>query len=166
MMKYILQKKEDKVYSYLLDESGHALEIHTDAPADGPKLGDIYIGLVQKVAKNINAAFVEIIPGMNGYLPFDELVEPVYTLKGPSPDIQAGDQLVVQISRDAFGDKDVSLTTKLTLRSRNLILTSGGVGLGVSRKIPEASNIPGCRTGSVPAASWCAPMQPLRGARS
>ena len=137
MMKYILQKKEDRVYSYLLDEDGHALEIHADAPADGPKLGDIYIGLVQKVAKNINAAFVEIIPGMSGYLPFDELIEPVYTLKGPSPDIQAGDQLVVQISRDAFGDKDVSLTTKLTLKSRNLILTSGGVGLGVSRKIPE-----------------------------
>ena len=59
MMKYILQKKEDKVYSYLLDEAGHAVEIHADSPADGPKLGDIYIGLVQNVARNINAAFVE-----------------------------------------------------------------------------------------------------------
>ena len=101
MMKYILQKKEDKVYSFLLDEAGHAVEIHADRPADGPKLGDIYIGLVQTVARNINAAFVEILPGMNGYLPFDEIVEPIYTLKGPGPDIQAGDQLVVQISRDA-----------------------------------------------------------------
>ena len=86
-MKYIVQKKEDRVFSYLLDDSGHAVEIHIDHPADGPKLGDIYIGLVQTVARNINAAFVEILPGMNGYLPFDEIVEPVYTLKGPSPDI-------------------------------------------------------------------------------
>ena len=137
MMKYILQKKEDKVYSYLLDEAGHAVEIHADSPADGPKLGDIYIGLVQNVARNINAAFVEILPGMNGYLPFDEIVEPIYTLKGPSREIQAGDQLVVQISRDAFGDKDVSLTTKIALRGRYAVLTHGGMGLGVSRKIPE-----------------------------
>ena len=137
MMKYILQKKEEKVYSFLLDEAGHAVEIHADKPADGPKLGDIYIGLVQTVARNINAAFVEILPGMNGYLPFDEIVEPIYTLKGPGQDIQAGDQLVVQISRDAFGDKDVSLTTKITLRGRYTVLTHGGVGLGVSRRIPE-----------------------------
>ena len=136
-MKYILQKKEEKVYSFLLDESGHAVEIHADSPADGPKLGDIYIGLVQNVARNINAAFVEILPGMNGYLPFDEIVEPIYTLKGPSREIQAGDQLVVQITRDAFGDKDVSLTTKIALRGRYAVLTHGGMGLGVSRKIPE-----------------------------
>ena len=136
-MKYIVQKKEDRVFSYLLDDSGHAVEIHIDHPADGPKLGDIYIGLVQTVARNINAAFVEILPGMNGYLPFDEIVEPIYTLKGPSPDIQAGDQLVVQISRDAFGDKDVSLTTRIALRGRYTVLTHGGMGLGVSRRIPE-----------------------------
>jgi len=137
MMKYILQKKEEKVYSFLLDESGHAVEIHADSPADGPKLGDIYIGLVQNVARNISAAFVEILPGINGYLPFDEIVEPIYTLKGPSREIQAGDQLVVQITRDAFGDKDVSLTTKIALRGRYAVLTHGGMGLGVSRKIPE-----------------------------
>ncbi len=136
-MKYLVQKKEDKVLSYLLDDSGHAVEIHIDDPAQGPKIGDIYIGLVQKVAKNINAAFVEILPGINGYLPFDEIVEPIYTSKGPSPDIQAGDQVVVQIIREAFGHKDMSLSTKLTLRGRYVVLTSGGVGLGVSRKIPE-----------------------------
>lgn len=141
MMKYILQKKEEKVYSYLLDEGGHAVEIHADNPADGPMLGDVYIGLVQNVARNINAAFVEILPGMNGYLPFDEIVEPIYTVKGPKEEIQAGDQLVVQISREAFGDKDVSLTTKITLRGRYAVLTSGGAGLGISRKIPEEDRI-------------------------
>lgn len=140
-MKYIVQKKEEKIYSFLLDEAGHAVEIHADSPADGPKLGDIYIGRVQKVAENIHAAFVEILPGMNGYLPFDEIAEPIYTLKGPKDQIQPGDQLVVQISRDAFGQKDVSLTTKITLRGRYVVLTSGGVGLGVSRRIPEEKRV-------------------------
>ena len=136
-MKYIVEKKEDTVLSFLLDDAGHAVEIHVDRPADGPKLGDIYIGLVQTVASNINAAFVEILPGMNGYLPFDEIVCPIYTAKGPSPEIQAGDQLVVQITREAFGSKDVSLSTKITLQGKHTVLILGGVGLGVSKKIPE-----------------------------
>ena len=136
-MKYVIEKRENRICSFLLDEAGHAVEIHADDPADGPKIGDIYIGLVQKVAKNLNAAFVEIVPGLNGYLPFDEIIAPIYTSKGPSPEIQAGDQLVVQITRDAFGSKDISLSTKITLHGRHVVLILGGVGLGVSQKIPE-----------------------------
>lgn len=137
MMKYVIEKKERRVYSYLLDEMEHAVEIHVDDPAQGPKIGDIYIALVQKVAKNLNAAFVEIVPGINGYLPFDEIVCPIYTSKGPSPDIQAGDQLVVQITRDAFGQKDLSVSTKITLQGKHAVLILGGMGLGVSKKIPQ-----------------------------
>ena len=136
-MRYVVEKKENRVLSFLLDDAGHAVEIHADDPAQGPKIGDIYIGLVQKVVKSINAAFVEIIPGINGYLPFDEIVCPIYTSKGPSPDIQAGDQLVVQITREAFGGKDLSLSTKITLHGKYVVLVLGGMGLGVSRKIPQ-----------------------------
>ena len=135
-MKYVVEKKNDKVISFLLDDAGHAVEIHADDPAQGPKIGDIYIGLVQKVAKHINAAFVELVPGINGYLPFDEIVCPIYVSKGPSPDIQAGDQLVVQITREAFGQKDLSLSTRITLRGKHTVLILGGMGLGVSKKIP------------------------------
>ena len=136
-MKYIVVKKEEKVFSFLLNEAGHAVEIHADPLTQGPGIGDIYIGLVQKVAKNLNAAFVEIVPGINGYLPFDEIVCPIYTSKGPGPDIQAGDQLVVQITRDAFGSKDMSLSTKITLQGKHVVLIQGGIGLGVSKKIPQ-----------------------------
>ena len=136
-MKYIIEKKKDKVFSFLLDDAGHAVEIHVDDPADGPKIGDIYIGIVQKVAKNINAAFVELVPGINGYLPLDEMVSPIYVSKGPSPELQAGDQLAVQITREAFGRKDMSLSTKITLQGKHVVLILGGMGLGVSKKLPE-----------------------------
>ena len=42
MMKYIVERKEDTVISFLLDEAGHAVEIHADPLAQGPKIGDIY----------------------------------------------------------------------------------------------------------------------------
>ncbi len=135
-MKYIIEEKNDKILSFLLDDAGHAVEIHADSFADGPVLGDICIGQVQKVSEEIHAVFVEIVPGMTGYLPMEEIADPIYTSKGPSPDIQQGDELLVQICREAFGDKGVSLTTKLELSGRLVILTAGGFGLGVSHKIP------------------------------
>jgi ribonuclease G len=136
-MKYIVRKNEDRILSFLLDDTGHAVEIHADRPVDGPVLGDVCIGRVQKVAKDIQAVFVEIGPGMTGYLPMESLVCPIFTRKGPSSLIQQGDELVVQICREAFGDKGVSLTTKLEFSGRLVILTAGGAGIGISRKIPE-----------------------------
>ena len=136
-MKYIVRKKENRILSFLLDDAGHAVEIHADRPVDGPVLGDICIGKVEKVAKEIQAVFMEIMPGMTGYLPMEDLVCPIFTRKGPSSLIQQGDELVVQICREAFGDKGVSLTTKLEFSGRLVILTAGGAGIGISRKIPE-----------------------------
>ena len=134
-MKYIIKRSEEKLISYLLDDNSHAVEIRADAPAAGPAVGDIYIGRVDRVLKNIQAAFVDVIPGVSGYLGFDDIVEPIYTKKGPSPDIQPGDELVVQISREAFGSKDMALTTKLSFRGKYSVMTIGGVGLGVSKKL-------------------------------
>ena len=134
-MKYVIQKKEERILSFLLDDAGHAVEIHADDHSDGPKIGDIYIGMVQKVVPGISACFVEIVPGVNGYLPLDEIVEPIYTRKGPSSDIQPGDQLLIQVTRDAFGQKDLALTTRITLWGTYCILTLGGQGVSLSVKL-------------------------------
>lgn len=136
-MKYVLEKKEERIFSYLLDESGHAVEIRADRENESLKLGDIVVGRVASVAKNIHAAFVALDKNTTGYLPLEEIVGPIYSRKGPSKDIQQGDELVVQISREAFGKKAPSLTTKLTLKGRLIVLESGGMGVGVSKKIPE-----------------------------
>jgi len=137
-VKYCVTRRDEKILGFLLDEGGHAVEIHADRTVDAPGLGDIYIGRVEKVARAVGAVFVTIVPGLTGYLPAEEIVGPIFTAKGPSPEIQQGDELVVQISREAFGGKLPSLTTKLTLRGQCLVLEAGGMGIGVSRKLPEA----------------------------
>ena len=45
-----------------LYESGTLAEIYFEDPDCEPILGNIYIGKIQSVVKNINAAFVEISP--------------------------------------------------------------------------------------------------------
>lgn len=123
-----------KIMTFLLDESGHALEIHGDE-AQGAILGNIYVGRVQRVVKNIRAAFVEIQPGQVCYLPLEDLRNPFYVKKGPFPEIQQGDELVVQVSRDAIKTKAAALTSGVSLSGSYVILDLGHPGVGVSRKL-------------------------------
>ena len=136
-MKYLIEAYSNRILSVLLGEDGRAVEIHADSRADGLKLGDICIGRVEKVAANTGACFVEVAHGLKGYLPLDDMASPRYTRKGSSPKVQQGDELIVQVSREAFGTKGMSLTTKLQLSGRYLLLEMSGTGLGISRKIPE-----------------------------
>lgn len=124
-----------KIITFLLDESGHALEIHGDE-TQGAILGNIYVGRVQRVVKNIRAAFVEIQPGQVCYLPLEDLRNPFYIKKGSSPEIQQGDELVVQVSRDAIKTKAAALTSGVSLSGSYVILDLGHPGVGVSRKLP------------------------------
>ncbi|MDD3797347.1 MAG: hypothetical protein PHE06_15540 [Lachnospiraceae bacterium] len=87
-MKYCITKLQNKIVSFLMDESGHAVEIHADEEEGQELLGNIYIGRVQNVVKNLQAAFVEIEPGKVCYLPLEDLKDPVFTKKGPSKSIQ------------------------------------------------------------------------------
>lgn len=136
-MKYLIEAYSGRILSVLLGEDGRAVEIHADSRTDGLKLGDICIGRVERVAANTGACFVEVARGIKGYLPLDDLAAPRYTRKGSSPKVQQGDELIVQVSREAFGTKGMSLTTKLQLSGRYLLLEMSGTGLGISRKIQE-----------------------------
>ena len=136
-MKYCIAKMNNRILSYLLAENGRAVEIHADELEDRNLLGNIYIGRVQKVVKNIQAAFVEISPGVPCYLPLEDLRDPIYTKKGPSKDLQQGDELVVQVSREAMKTKGPSVTTRLSLQGRYVILDGKHIGIGISKKLEE-----------------------------
>lgn len=137
MQKYCIAKMQNKIFSFLLDENNHTVEIHCDNPDSKISLGNIYIGKVQNIAKNMNAAFVEVQPGVICYLSLNDLKSPIYTKKGASKNIQQGDELVVQISREAIKTKAPSLTTGLCFQGKYAILEVGKTNVGVSKKLPE-----------------------------
>ena len=137
MYKYCLAKRKNKILSFLIDENDLTMEIHCDTPDSRILLGNIYVGKVKNIAKNLQAAFVEILPGVICYLPLEDLRAPLYTKKGSSPNLQQGDELVVQISREAIKTKAPSLTTNLCFQGKYVILEAGKTGIGVSRKLPE-----------------------------
>ena len=80
-------------------------------------LNNIYIGKVQKVVAGINAAFIDL--GVTvGYYSLDENKEHIFTQQGRSGKLRPGDELLVQISRDAVKTKAPVLTSNLSLPGR------------------------------------------------
>lgn len=137
MYRYILDKNGPFIYSFLMDrESGSAVEIHADREASPYAEGGIFIGRVANIAWGIKAAFVDIRPGVTCYLPLDSLRDPIYTKKSSSPDLCQGDELLVQIVREAMGKKGPSLSTQLSLQFSLVVVHHDKNHTGVSKKIP------------------------------
>lgn len=134
----IITKTEQKVITTLM-ENNVVVEMHcADYMQDGSMvLGNVYIGKIKNIVANINAAFVEIAPGIECYYPLDEAVRPIFTNKVGKKAFCIGDELVVQISREALKTKALSVTGKLSFTGKYAVLTYGDTRIGVSAKIPK-----------------------------
>lgn len=79
-------------------------------------IGNIYIGRVKNVVKNINAAFVEIAPGFICYLNMSETDNfEVLNRKERTSQLKSGDEILVQLIKSAVRDKQPVCTTLLRI---------------------------------------------------
>lgn len=136
MNQYLITRMRGGVCSFLMQEQ-KVVEIHCDPAGSDSLLGNIYIGKIRNIAKNIGAAFVEIAPGVTCHLALDDMKQPVYTKKGSSRLPQAGDELLVQVSREGIKSKYPSVSTNLTLHGKYVLLTTGNTTTSVSKKISK-----------------------------
>lgn len=133
---YTISMINNRIFSFLLQD-GKALEIHCDELEAESILNNIYIGKIKNIAKNINAAFVEIASGSVCYLPIEDMKNPIYTKKGTSRLPQAGDELLVQVCREGIKTKFPSVTTNITLYGKYALLTTGNHSISVSSKLSQ-----------------------------
>lgn len=116
-------------------------------PLNAPQqiLNNIYVGRVSQIAKNIGAAFVEIEKGKKCFLPLSDIRQPVYVKRISDKQLLSqGDELLVQIVREAVKTKDPQATTNLSLAGNYCVVTSGERKLGISGKI-DAQKRPALR---------------------
>lgn len=107
--------EEDRLTEVSIDREGQTL------------LGNIYVGKVKNVLKNIDAAFVEIAGGQLCFLPLPEAQHPILVNRSFDGRILAGDEILVQVQKDAVKTKDPVLTAKLSVTG-----TYASVSLGES----------------------------------
>lgn len=113
------------------------MEINLEAIDKQSILGNIYVGRVKNIVKNLNAAFIEIAPGLPCYYPMDNIQSPLYVKKANSLNLVQGDEVVVQVIRESTGKKPPKVSTNLNLTGKYLVLTSENTTLGISRKLSQ-----------------------------
>ena len=131
----VVARKDDKIMTALFKEK-ELLTIGLESTGKEERVGDIFIGKVQNIVKNIKGTFVEIGNKRVCFLPLEERITPVFC-DGKERDIRVGDELLVQISKETRGSKAPLVTAGLTLTGRLLVLAKGKENIGVSGKISD-----------------------------
>lgn len=105
-------------------------------------LNSIFVARVDNIVPNIKAAFVRISPKQVCYLPLEDVQAPLYVKKqSPLKALSIGDEIVVQVVKDAIKTKDPVVSTKLTLAGKYCVLTTENTSLGVSKKINNSDHL-------------------------
>ena len=126
MNKVILTHFKDRIFFGLWENDKPAeLAFYDKEPAI--KLGDIVLARVKDVVPNIRAAFVQLSPSQMAFLPLEQ---------APSG-LRSGDEIAVQVSKEAVKTKDPVVTTKWTLTGRFVVLVTDSSKVSVSTKIHD-----------------------------
>lgn len=139
LSKLIITKMELKGSPCLiccLAEESQVMELQLEPLGKKSILGNIYVGQVENLAANIQAAFIQIAPGFRCYFPLSEAEQAIYTSgrKGSSA-LRPGDEILVQVSRDAMKGKLPAVTSNLNFTGKYLVLTTGEKKFGLSKKL-------------------------------
>lgn len=140
MNKLIVTKWRGTILTALTAD-GKCRSLNLEQEESGSLLGNIYIGKVQNIVKNINAAFVDLGGGKTGYYSLTENRTHLFAGRLPAlcPDrtVKQGDELVVQVARDAVKTKDPVLSSYLNFTGKYAVLTMGKNQVGFSVKIRD-----------------------------
>lgn len=134
--KLLIFRYQDKILTVLTADN-RLLSVTACDEQDSSLVGNIYIGKIQNIVSNIQAAFVEIDKGLLCYLSLSDVKEPVLT-NGRVWDgrLKVGDELLVQVERDAIKTKQPAVTTKISLSGSYMVLNVSKTGkIGISNKL-------------------------------
>ena len=141
-IRYIITKYRDGILSFTLDSKTGKMESVVFTPSDknteDANIGDIFVAKVNNVARQINAAFIDYALGKRGYLPIDMEYAPVITNRPYDGRILAGDEILVQLEKEAVRSKEPVFTTNLSLAGKYSVVSCGNTYKGVSRKCSKA----------------------------
>ena len=140
-------------------EDSTLVEVYVEKQDKARMVGNIYKGQVENVLPGMQAAFVDIGYDINAFLPFSEIENPAYladvddsdqsSSKGKNGqhrnrkkyqdninvDLKSGQDIYVQVIKEAFAGKGPRVTTEIALPGRLLVLVPNAKYIGISKKI-------------------------------
>ncbi len=127
--------KKDFIIYVVLDENRNICDFQL-FQANDSLINNIYVARVNRILPGINSAFVNISTNQNCFLSLDDVKSPIYTRKpSKKKELCVGDELLVQVTKDALKTKVPVVSTKLSIHEKNIVLTTGNKTIGISKKI-------------------------------
>ncbi|MDE7266873.1 MAG: ribonuclease E/G [Lachnospiraceae bacterium] len=137
-LRYVLTEYKDGVLSFTWDTKTNKMESVSFTPHKEPsgdaKIGDIFVAKVVNVAKQINAAFIHYAPNKKGYLPISSGYTPILTNRKYDGRILAGDEILVQLEKEAVRTKEPVFTMNLSLAGKYTVVSNANTYQGISKK--------------------------------
>ena len=140
---------EESSYSIaVITEDGRLTDfwVEEEHTIDHGAAGNIYRGVVSKVIPALQAAFVDIGLDKEGFLSFQEMGPEVYKQRKTSGKkriekiedaLRPGDKVLVQMAKEAIGDKGPALTSKVSMPGRFLIYMPYAQVVRMSRMLSD-----------------------------
>ncbi|RLQ98066.1 Rne/Rng family ribonuclease [Falsibacillus albus] len=125
---------------YALIENDLVTKLNIQQPQEETMVGNIYIGIVEKVVNGLHAAFIDIGEGKKGYLHRDQI--PAFIHAGTpnkemmplSKFIHQGEKILVQVKKDETDAKGPLLSALLEFPAPKLVYIPRGKYIAVSKK--------------------------------
>lgn len=135
-MKRVLMDISGDLSRIVLMEQGEPVEVYYESKREESLVGNIYAGRVENVIPTLQAAFVDIGAEKNAYLYYGKKRAASDTEKTDRP--KAGETVLVQVEKDAVGEKGAVLTRDISFAGKFLVLLPEEAGeIGISRKITK-----------------------------
>lgn len=131
-------------------EDGRLTELWVERSAQTSTVGNVYKGVVKKVLPGLEAAFVDVGLGRDGFLPFDDAQNKPMELalegggrddgrkKEKSRGPKQGQEVVVQVTKEPIASKGPRVTSWVSLAGLYCVLLPGEDQIGVSQRIGSA----------------------------
>lgn len=113
------------------------LKIASFFPEKASRTGAVYIGKIKNMVKNIEACFVEIADGEVCFLSLEKAAVPYVLNRTYDGRLVAGDELLVQVTRDSHKAKKASVTSQLSMANDYFALSTGNTKAAFSLKLSK-----------------------------
>lgn len=141
----LINADEPEEYRLAIVSGKKLEEFYVETTTRENTLGNIYKGVVVNIQPSLQAAFVDFGTEKNGFLQFHEIHPEYYQQEPPAEAVRAriqdalrtGQELMVQVVKEATLTKGAFLTTYISLPGRYLVLMPGSKHGGISRKIED-----------------------------
>ena len=126
-MREVFVLNEEDFLKIAVKENGELVECLVEERSTDPQIGEIYKGRIKNILPSINSIFVDIGLEKEAYMYYSDELKRI--------GIKKGQDVLVEILKEPLGNKGAKITYKPSIAGKFAVLTLGGEGISLSKRI-------------------------------